>query len=226
MNTPYAKLGATLTYVWRDFNTTRRAAVAPYTVVYRWVNAAENSGGHGVLPANDPILSAHAVASTINPSATNQPHTFQQGSSATLNIYARLYPIGVTQGVAIDGQQVGVMVSGLTPLIVFGRVDPGDLLVAVASGGTATAAELVPTFTNNSPLFQRVPHIRPLLHPYWGREVTMLATQVRSFNRLNRGSIAFDANARIFVIGVAETGSTADTEYRIITARLEPHVVY
>lgn len=223
MNTPYTKLGATLTYVWRDFNTTARRAVAPYTVVYRWINNTTANGGHGTLPAQDPILSAHAVVSTVNPDASAQFAT--QGSGANQFTFIRLYPVGVTQGLAIDAQQVAVMVSGLSPIIVVGPVNPGDLLVAAIPGNTAS--QLVQVFTNNDSLFQRVPHIRPLLHPYWGREVSMLATPVRSLNQMNRGTVSFDANARFITIGVAETGSSAGAnEWRIITARIQPIAIY
>lgn len=221
MNATYAKLGRTHTYVWRDYDTTRQAAVAPYTVVFRWVDAAPASGGHGDLSgvANDPVFGAHALVSTVNPNATQQ--TFTQNS----NIFTTLYPFGVTQGVAINGAQVGVMVEGVSPLIVHGRVDPGDLLV-VAS--TTTAADLVVAFTTQSQLFQRVPHIRPLLHPYWGREVTLLATRVVSLQQLTRGTVTFNPNQRIYVIGVAETGTGAvsATDARIITARLACMTVY
>lgn len=225
MNTPYAKLGATLTYVWRDVDTTRRAAVAPYTVVYRWINAAVGSGGHGPLPENDPILSAHAVVSTINPSAASPAHAITQGTGANANTLVTLYRVGVTQGLAIDAQQVGVMVSGLTPLIVQGPVEAGDILVAAIPGTSSSG--LVQVFTTSHELFQRVPHIRPLLHPYWGREVSLLVTPVRSLNRLNRGTVAFDASARFIAVGVAETASgVTGNEWRIITARIEPITFY
>jgi hypothetical protein len=213
MFTAYSKMGRTETYVWRDYDDTAKNPVAPFVPVVLWT---------GSVPSSDPIFGAYqAVTIPKHDDAT----LWSNGGSGSNVVSACNLPIiGVTQGIAIHGQQVVVMTEGVTRLIVGGEVKAGDELVLAYKSTNAVDRKFI--LDTMHPLFRNVPELRPLVHPYWGRAVAFVAARVLPLRVVNqrRGSPAFSINAFSYTFGIALQGTdtTNDNELRLISVRLTP----
>jgi hypothetical protein len=213
MFTAYSKLGRTETYVWRDYDDSAKNPVAPFVPVVLWT---------GPVPSSDPIFGAHQAV-TI-PKHDEAAFWSTATSSSGPVSACRLPIIGVTQGIAIHGQQVTVMTEGVTRLIVGGDVKAGDELVVAYKSTNAVDRKFI--LDTMHPLFRNVPELRPLVHPYWGRAVAFVAARVLPLRVVNqrRGSPAFSINAfaYTFAIALQGTDTTSDDELRLISVRLTP----
>ena len=213
MFTAYSKLGRTETYVWRDYDDTAKNPVAPFVPVVLWT---------GSVPSSDPIFGAHQAVTM--PQHDNAAF-WSTGSNVQNPVSAcRLPIIGVTQGIAIHGQQVTVMSEGITRLIVGGEVLPGDeLVLAYKSTNAANRKFILDTM---HPLFMNVPELRPLVHPYWGRAVAFVAARVLPLRVVNqrRGTPSFSISPFSYTFGIALQGTDTnnDNELRLISVRLTP----
>jgi hypothetical protein len=215
MFTAYSKVGRTETYVWRDYDNTAKNPVAPYMPVILWP---------GSVPSSDPIFGAHQAVTIPD---HNDATLWSTAGTGTNGVSACNLPIiGVTQGAAIHGQQVIVMGEGVTKLIVAGDVKRGDELVLAYKSTIATDRKFILDTTH--PLFTTVPELRPLVHPYWGRTVAFVAARVLPLRVVNarRGTPSFSINAFSFTFGIAlqDSGTTNDSELRLISVRLTPPV--
>ena len=213
MFTAYSKLGRTETYVWRDYDDTAKNPVAPFVPVVLWT---------GSVPSSDPIFGAHQAVTM--PQHDNAQFWSNGGSGQNVVSACRLPIIGVTQGIAIHGQQVTVMTEGVTRLIVGGEVRAGDELVLAYKSTNAVDRKFI--LDTMHPLFRNVPELRPLVHPYWGRAVAFVAARVLPLRVVNqrRGSPAFSINAFSYTFGIALQGTDTnnDNELRLISVRLTP----
>ena len=213
MFTAYSKLGRTETYVWRDYDDTAKNPVAPFVPVILWF---------GTVPTSDPIFGAHQAVTV--PKHDEPSHWSTAGTGSNVVSACSLPIIGVTQGIAIHGQQVTVMTEGITRLIVGGEVRAGDeLVLAYKSTDAADRKFIIDTM---HPLFTRVPELRPLVHPYWGRSVAFVAARVLPLRVVNqrRGTPTYSPNAFSYTFGIALQGTdtTNDNELRLISVRLTP----
>jgi hypothetical protein len=214
MFTAYSKVGRTETYVWRDYDDNAKNPVAPFVPVVLWPDS---------VPSSDPIFGAHQAVTM--PRHDNAAFWSTAGSGGNAVSACRLPIIGVTQGIAIHGQQVTVMTEGVTRLIVGGEVLPGDELVLAYKTVDAVNRKFI--LDTMHPLFRNVPELRPLVHPYWGRAVAFVAARVLPLRVVNqrRGSPSFSINAFSYTFGIALQGTGAsnpDDELRLISVRLTP----
>ncbi len=212
MFTAYSKVGRTETYVWRDYDDSAKNPVAPYVPVVLWT---------GSVPSSDPIFGAHQAV-TI-PKHDDAALWSTVGGSNPVSA-CRLPIVGVTQGIAIYGQQVTVMTEGVTRLIVGGEVKPGDELVLAYKTVDPVNRKFI--LDTMHPLFRNVPELRPLVHPYWGRAVAFVAARVMPLRVLNsrRGTVSFSPNAfsYTFALALQGTDTTNDDDLRLISVRLTP----
>jgi len=213
MFTAYSKVGRTETYVWRDYDDTAKNPVAPFVPVVLWP---------GSVPSSDPIFGAHQAVTM--PQHDNAQFWSNGGSGSNVVSACNLPIIGVTQGIAIHGQQVTVMSEGITRLIVGGEVRAGDELVLAYKSTNAVDRKFI--LDTMHPLFRNVPELRPLVHPYWGRAVAFVAARVLPLRVVNqrRGAVTFSTGAFSYTFGIALQGTDTnnDNELRLISVRLTP----
>jgi len=213
MFTAYSKVGRTETYVWRDYDDTAKNPVAPFVPVVLWT---------GSVPSSDPIFGAHQAVTM--PQHDNAQFWATSSNNQGSVSACRLPIIGVTQGIAIHGQQVTVMTEGITRLIVGGEVLPGDELVLAYKSTDAVDRKFI--LDTMHPLFRNVPELRPLVHPYWGRAVAFVAARVLPLRVVNQrrlaGGFSFVPFSYTFGIALQETQVNDDNELRLISVRLTP----
>jgi len=213
MFTAYSKVGRTETYVWRDYDDTAKNPVAPFVPVVLWP---------GSVPSSDPIFGAHQAVTM--PQHDNAQFWSNGGSGSNVVSACNLPIIGVTQAIAIHGQQVTVMSEGITRLIVGGEVRAGDELVLAYKSTNAVDRKFI--LDTMHPLFRNVPELRPLVHPYWGRAVAFVAARVLPLRVVNqrRGAVTFSTGAFSYTFGIALQGTDTnnDNELRLISVRLTP----
>ena len=214
MFTAYSKLGRTETYVWRDYDDNAKNPVAPFVPVVLWT---------GSVPSSDPIFGAHQAVTM--PQHDNAQFWSTGGSGQNVVSACNLPIIGVTQGIAIHGQQVTVMSEGITRLIVGGEVRAGDELVLAYKSTNAVDRKFI--LDTMHPLFRNVPELRPLVHPYWGRAVAFVAARVLPLRVVNqrRSGSPVSINAFSYTFGIALQGTepgNSDDNLRLISVRLTP----
>jgi hypothetical protein len=213
MFTAYSKLGRTETYVWRDYDDTAKNPVAPFVPVVLWT---------GSVPSSDPIFGAHQAVTIPKHDEASFWSTASSGAGSVSA--CRLPIIGVTQGIAIHGQQVTVMSEGITRLIVGGDVRAGDELVLAYKSTNAVDRKFI--LDTMHPLFRNVPELRPLVHPYWGRAVAFVAARVLPLRVVNdrrlAGAFSFVPFSYTFGIALQGTQVNDDNELRLISVRLTP----
>jgi hypothetical protein len=210
----------TTTFRYYDFDRTRRAAIARYTAVILW------DAGHGSIPEPGINPEAGLIVSAGNP--TQHWANVAQGSTQQ---WALVRPIiGVTLQFALDGKEVMVALDGITPLIVNAQVNAGDLLFAALAGGVTQPENRLLVRSSSQTPFSRIPELRPIIHPEFGRDYNFLITPVRAlanndpaFNRANHNQ-----QQRFFPIGIALRSTTADagTNPQVIPVRLLTGTVF
>jgi len=199
------KLGLTETFAYYDFDSSRQAAVPAFVPVVLWDT---NASGHGSLPS-DINAQMHHVVTLPKPTSTR--HYFDADPSAGTVFMNRQPIVGVTQAFALHGYQVAVQLNGITQLLVNTTVNPGDILFL---GGTSTA-NLLLTRTSSQTPFSRLPEIRPLIHPVFGKDFIFLIPSVVAVSPQSNLSGAFSRTAFgqggfMFPIGIALSRATAD----------------
>jgi len=210
----------TTTFRYYDFDRTRRAAIARYTAVILW------DAGHGSIPEPGINPEAGLIVSAGNPTA----HWANVAQGSTQQ-WALVRPIiGVTLQFALDGKEVMVALDGITPLIVNAQVNAGDLLFAALAGGDTTAGNRLLVRSSSQTPFSRIPELRPIIHPEFGRDYNFLITPVRA---LANNDAAFNRTGnnqqqRFFPIGIALRSTTADaaTNPQVIPVRLLTGTVF
>jgi len=210
----------TTTFRYYDFDRTRRAAIARYTAVILW------DAGHGSIPEPGVNPEAGLVVSAGNP--TQHWANVAQGATPQ---WALVRPIiGVTLQYALDGKEVMVALDGITPLIVNAQVNAGDLLFAALAGNDTTAGNRLLVRSSSQTPFSRIPELRPIIHPEFGRDYNFLITPVRA---LANNAPAFNRTGTnqqqwFFPIGVAMRSTTADaaTNPQVIPVRMLTSTVF
>lgn len=210
----------TTTFRYYDFDRTRRAPIARFTPVLLW------DSGHGSLP--DPGLNPEAGVVVSAPSPTAHWADYDEG--ATAQFVCNRPVIGVTLNFALDGKEVLVALDGIAPVIVNAQVNAGDLLfVALTAGDTDPANRLLIRTASQTP-FSRIPEMRPIVHPEFGKDLSFLIAPVQAlasnagaFNRTATNQQKF-----FFPVGVALRSTTTDasTNPQVIPVRLTLSTIF